>query len=850
VSAGPRRPVARRAARLLLALAALTACGGQGAEPAPPRELPPLVRLGRPPQGLVPRVIDEPSAAEPDTLLWRTVFDGRDGRAWHALVDAPPGEEGLRYEPVALDFGPLLLRRGSGWAAATSLPVRGGQALSVRVAARLTDGAQAPEVPVLALLELREPPDFSAPVAPSDVAGLVDARRHACHVLQGELSSASRTLEARFVTERATTELGLYLLAPPGEALPTAVVEVIELRALPLARHVAGGGEFPRLQRLEGGPLPLVRVALDRDEREGLLALPGRRIEWPLPPCALAQRLELSLGVAPRDPLLAGAVRLTVTLQAPGAAAVTLLERRRTAPAVPEESAWEDVAAELPPLPAGATLSLACAAEGDDPPLTVFGHPTLSRAPAERRPNVVLISLDTLRPDRLGCYGGDPALTPRLDGLAAQGLRFAQAYGTSSYTLPSHASLLTGQWPAVHGAEDVADRLDRVHSPFLARLLAEAGWVTAAFTGGGYVSPEYGFAEGFDRYAINDPVWALDTDRGRQLLTTMSWERAPMDPALLARYAAPAVERWIEARAGGPPFFLFLHTYVVHNYAPDLPALQAHGLLEPDGRQRPFNHQDRTAFNAGSAAGEPERARVVQQYLPWYDATVGMADAFTGRVLDALERAGLARDTLVLVTSDHGEEFGEHGFFGHGETLFEPAVRVPLLARLPDGASGPPPGSVAQAPVSLADVAPWILRLCGLVPDPRMLVGPPLGPDTLSPPGREQLFLELDTHRAHLSAVRQGPLKLHELLTGRTYGLQPGQSRLHDLASDPQEQHDLSAAAPADAQRLLQRLQQFLELTGALQPRGADTPLDLDSISPEMLQTLKALGYAEFLQGR
>ncbi|MBM3985066.1 MAG: sulfatase, partial [Planctomycetes bacterium] len=615
--------------------------------------------------------------------------------------------------------------------------------------------------------------------------------------------------------------------------------------------------EFPRLQRLDGGPLPRVRVTLDRDEREGLLALPGRRYEWTLPPCAQPQRLDLSLGVAPRDPRLAGAVRLSVLLERPSPShPVELLSRRLVAPAGPDDAAWEDIVMTLPPLErdsrsgAGGRLLFICEAEGDDPPLAVFGHPILSRAAPERRPNVVLISLDTLRPDRLGCYGGDPALSPRLDALAAQGLRFAQAYSTSSYTLPSHASLLTGQWPAVHGAEDVADRLDAAHSPFLARLLADAGWLTAAFTGGGYVSPEYGFAEGFDRYGINDPVWALETERGRQLLTTMSWERAPMEPALLARYGAPAVERWIEARAGGPPFLLFLHTYVVHNYAPDLASLQAHGLLGADGSQRPFNHQERTAFNEGRLAGDEARARVVQQYLPYYDATVGMADAFTGRVLDALERAGLLGDTLVLVTSDHGEEFGEHDFFGHGETLFEPAVRIPLLARLPAGAAGPPPGSVAHEPVSLADVAPWVLRLCGMDPDPRMLVGPPLGPDTPAPPGRAQLFIELDTHRAHLSVVRQGPLKLHRLFEGRTYGLQPGESRLHDLASDPEEQRDLSAASLADAQRLRERLDQYLELTGALQPRGADEPLDLDSISPEMLQTLKALGYAEFLQGR
>jgi arylsulfatase A-like enzyme len=197
-----------------------------------------------------------------------------------------------------------------------------------------------------------------------------------------------------------------------------------------------------------------------------------------------------------------------------------------------------------------------------------------------------------------------------------------------------------------------------------------------------------------------------------------------------------------------------------------------------------------------------------------------------GRVLDAIERAGVKDDTLVLVVADHGEEFGEHDFFGHGQTLYEEAVHIPLIARLPAGADGPPPGSVSDPLVSLADVAPWILRLCGLQPDPRMHVEAPLGPDQLSPPGRSRLWIELDTHIARLSALREGGLKLHQLYDGRNRGL-PG----------------VPAARSAEAARLEADLDRFHDFTEAIHPRRTQSAPDLNSLSPQRRLQLLGMGY-------
>jgi arylsulfatase A-like enzyme len=637
--------------------------------------------------------------------------------------------------------------------------------------------------------------------------------------------------------------VAVYVLTPQHASTPAVVVDVLEITRVPVSGLVARGGEFPRLRRT--GEHGAVRMYLDRDERSGLLALPGSRMTFRLPVDERARRLDFALGTAPRAAGLEGALRARVV-----ADGVTVLDAVCRAPAEPGQPAWTDYSVDLP---AGTrTLVLGAEGEGDDPPLVIWGHPELrARVEAPARPNVVLISLDTLRPDHLGCYGGPPGNSPRLDALAAEGLGFADAYSTSSYTLPSHGSLMTGQYPALHGAVDISDALDPERSPFLAREHARDGYDTAAFTGGGYVATAYGFGPGFDRYSHNDPVWAVDGVRGRQLIETVSWELLPVQLPLLRRYATPMVTGWLERQTDGVPFFTFLHTYVVHNYAPDKRRLGEHGLLSSDGEEQPFNHRDRALYNEGKLADDPDaRERIRGQYMPYYDATIAMADEFVGEVLDALERAGLADRTLVIVTSDHGEEFGEHAFFGHGESLYEANVRVPLIVRLPLRADGTRPRGVVEHPVSLVDIAPWVLRTVGIAPDPRMSARPPLGPDVLDPPGRSTVVMELDTRISRMSAVREGSSKLHVLREGSLRGLPgPSGSLAFDLASDPDEQQPL-AAEPRQAQGIHDLLDWLATAAAALQRATEDGVLDLEHMDPEVRLTLEQLGYVNGQRGR
>ncbi len=855
--------------------------------PAPPV----VLRLWR---DVAPVAVSGPPATSSE---WEILIDSdlRHGAATALSFRRIVDREG-EWVPVPFELpaqGPLVLRRSSGWSLVTTLPVRSGDALAVEITVRGEGAGVGETVNVGAVVELAEPWDHERRLSGQDVLDLFDESRHASVTLEGPVRATSTVFAAEFALDSRTREVALFLTAPWDGKPERLVFERLVVKRQALSGWVAAGGTVPRLDRIVGpggadadrSPATgAVRVRFDRDEREGLLALAPTSYAYDLPPWPEVRLLDVALGVRPepRDPAGPAARMYRTATFKVEAGGELFFEESFTAPDEITQPAWRDRRIVLPPSPDGPlrlVLSTEVWAVGGEPPLAVWGHPTVrtprvsprpSGAPASptsptpptpptpappptpagsRAPHVVLICLDTLRPDRLGCYGGPAGNSPRLDALAAEGVRFTRAYSTTSYTLPSHASLMTGQFPALHGAVDVVDKLSTQRSAFLADQLARAGYVTAAFTGGGYVSTDYGFGNGFDRYSHNDPVWATETVRGAQLVNTVSWQRNPVQLDLLRRYDAEAVTDWIGSQQPDVPFFLFLHTYIVHNYAPDNTRLEARELLTDDFEQRPFDHRARTRFNAGELELRDE---VYDAYMPFYDATVAMADEFVGKVLDALGHAGLADDTLVIVTSDHGEEFGEHDFFGHGETLYDSNVRIPMIARLPRGAAdGALAGTVTDQPVSLVDVAPWILRVAGLEPDPRMSVRPPLGPDQVSPPGRELTFIELDTHRSRKSAVVLDELKLHVQLGENGEDLPEERHQLYDVGTDPAEEHDVFAEHDDRAALLRERLAGLHRLGEVLNPRG-DTSLsleDLEGMDPALLEQLRALGYLELLGG-
>jgi arylsulfatase A-like enzyme/Tfp pilus assembly protein PilF len=401
----------------------------------------------------------------------------------------------------------------------------------------------------------------------------------------------------------------------------------------------------------------------------------------------------------------------------------------------------------------------------------------LWRKPA--RPNLLLVTIDTLRADHVGVYGHAEAKTPVLDGVARRGALFRHAQSAVPLTGPSHATILTGLYPPAHGTRDnVVFPLDPRHKT-LAALLKGAGYRTAAFVGAFPVAASFGFGQGFDDY-----------DEG--------FHQSPIPGEGAERpgnEVADAAVRWLGERKGGGPFFLWTHFYDPHApYAPP----------------SPFREE---------FAARP------------YDGEIAFADAQLGRVLQALEAAGHRDDTLVIVAADHGESLGDHGERTHAVLVYESTLHVPLLMAGP----GVPAGRDVSTRVGLVDVLPTALGLLG-VPAPLGLVGRDLRPAfaerKLPAQGLygESLFGRLNCRWSSLRVWYDGDWKLIE-------GAEP---ELFDLAADPGE--TTNRAAEADRKPDLDRMRRSLQgAVRAMAPDGDRARPN--PVSAEAEETLRSLGY-------
>lgn len=396
--------------------------------------------------------------------------------------------------------------------------------------------------------------------------------------------------------------------------------------------------------------------------------------------------------------------RLRVTLTPEGGEPVRLLGQR-LAPDDPRPR-WQQHELDLSEW-AGTTVTLTIAAHARPPAeplrgLLVVANPEIvGAAPADAPPNVLLVSIDTLRADHLSLHGYARPTSPHIDAWAARsGVVFENAFAQAPWTLPSHVSMLTGLDPLRHGAN--YDRPIPADLSMLAERLRDAGWATAAVTGGVYLHPRYGFDQGFDRYHY--------------------WYGAPLIQEL--DDAAERTRAYLREHAG-EPFFLFLHTYAVHSPywyraeyleqidGPPIPEPPRNVNVHPLGNDstRAFVHRHEPRWHGQNAPGEP---RLLESELPamirLYDAGIRYADERVGAVLAELDALGLAENTLVIVTSDHGEMMGEHGEFSHA-SLRDPVLRVPLVMALPSRFPG---GRRVGAQVRSIDIPPTVVDLLGL----------------------------------------------------------------------------------------------------------------------------------------
>lgn len=366
----------------------------------------------------------------------------------------------------------------------------------------------------------------------------------------------------------------------------------------------------------------------------------------------------------------------------------------------------------------------------------------------ETSPNVLFYVVDTLRADELGAYGNPVVQTPALDRFADEGTLFERVYAPSSWTRTSVASILTGMEPDVHGVEERDDAL----SPdltLLPEVLAEHGYTTAAMVANPNIGSFFGFDRGFGTFV--ELYWRGHAGRvGSSELITGSSELTDRAAAWLAD--APR------------PFFLFVFS------------IDPHWPYDPPARFDRYGGDYAGSVEDGGPSvlrddlDAADRARV----RSLYDGEVSENDESFGRLLDRLRALGLDDDTLVVFTSDHGEEFWDHGGRWHGTTLFEESVRVPLVVRGPGVAAGR-----RSAPaVGLVDLAPSVLERLGL-PIPDGLQGRPVlgGRPTH---GSRALFARLNLDGHSLRAVVQPPWKL-------VRDLQSGRQLLFQLERDPAE---------------------------------------------------------------
>lgn len=415
---------------------------------------------------------------------------------------------------------------------------------------------------------------------------------------------------------------------------------------------------------------------------------------------------------------------------------------------------------------------------------------------------VVLVSIDTLRADHLSSYGYARKTSPLLDRLAAEGTLFEDAMTPAPWTLPAHASLLTGLYPSRHGLK-AHDRYLPAKIQTLAQVLAQRGFVTAAVVNSHNLSPRFGLERGFREFLYLEEA-ANRRDPTRRI----------MDQAI----------DWLR-RFGSGRLFLFVHSYDVHSDYTSQESYEREWLAPYRG-PADGTTQQLMAFRDGKLKLGPQDAR---HLVDLYDAGIRQMDDELLRLVEFLRAGALLDRTLLLITSDHGEEFLERGGVLHGRTQFQEVVRVPLILRGP----GILAGRRIAAPVSLLDVMPTLLSQLGL-PVPEGLDGEDVSKLLQGEAGRlsqRLLFGEADHNNAQpdiTRAVRRGSLKLiYDRLTEK--------HRLFDLSADPGEVKDIAGANGELARGLLEPLRRFLAIRGE-----PGTPLKL---TPQEIERLRSLGY-------
>jgi arylsulfatase A-like enzyme/Tfp pilus assembly protein PilF len=408
--------------------------------------------------------------------------------------------------------------------------------------------------------------------------------------------------------------------------------------------------------------------------------------------------------------------------------------------------------------------------------------PSLVAAPTDQ-PNVIVITIDTVRADRMGFLGSKRGLTPHLDALALQSVIFENAYSQAPLTPVSHATILTGTYPRFHGVRDFGSRLPDF-PPYLPELLRARGYRTAAFVSSIILDPTNGFAPGFERGFDTYDAGFHRGKRGESRIGSM--QRRGEDTTARAL-------GWLE-KDPHTPAFLWIHIWDAH---------------DPYDPPAPFNER---------YSKDP------------YDGCIAYVDATLGKLFAELRAAGIYDNALIAVMSDHGESLGEHGENTHGVFLYDSTIRVPLLLKFPNAKFAK---QKVLARANLADVAPTVLEAIK-VPIPAAMQGQSLIPliGAKDVPDRVSFAENEYPHRGF------GWSSLEALRAENFLFVKAPQPELYDQLEDPSEKLNLYQENKLAAVRMAIQLDRFRKRVAANAPESASTSLD-----PQSVEKLRALGY-------
>ncbi len=457
--------------------------------------------------------------------------------------------------------------------------------------------------------------------------------------------------------------------------------------------------------------------------------------------------------------------------------------------------------------------------------------PALPRLLPEAKPpgvpedlsGILLITVDTLRADALSCYGANGTSTPHIDSLARRGLRYENAIAPSSWTLPSIVSIMTGTSVAVHGTTSLTTPVPQA-LPTLPERLSEMGFVTGAIGRNSFLVGERGLNRGFQTYEMYPQVPKLDWPTvGFQLLNLLPSSRSELE--IDTRSIADFSIQWLETHAD-EPFFLWCHFFDPHT-----PYEPPKEYLPPGPAPEGIGHEltETPAIRSGKwRLGETEEKWIRELYL----AEVRYVDTEIGRILEAVEKSHGIDRTLIILTSDHGEEFWEHGGFEHGHSLYQEVIHVPLILAYP----GRVRSGVVDRTIGTEAITPTILALINGPPAPDSTLAAPLPIPGVSEPAEAPVFS---------TGILYGPDQESVIDRSWKYVKVPstGEQSLFDLDQDPSETRNLAGEVPSvagEATALLEEWRGAAERERAKLEQEEQEAVDL---SDDHLQDLKRLGY-------